>query len=130
MIRPLAYLSRLVAGVAAVAAISLGLLASPAQAATPSATVQAVPVPMVLDCVHLTGGARTYAADHGYCTVAGASAGTVTPLGRNTGTCGDSWLYLTRIGPGVGRFTYGFLSSQGVVVARARGSSRPSCRAR
>jgi hypothetical protein len=106
-----------------VAVAALGLMATavpgqaaPAEPSTPAVT--AVRVGMELDCVHMSAQARAYADAHGYCAGATTAPGTVTPLNRTHGDCGDSWLYLTRIGIGVGRFTYGFLSSLGAVTFR------------
>jgi hypothetical protein len=93
--------------------------AAPAANSGTGGTAVAVRMPMKLDCTNMTAAVHTYAVAHGYCAeAAAASARTAIPDNRVHGNCGDSWIYITALGGGWARITYGFQSSQGVVVYR------------
>lgn len=71
---------------------------------------------MTLDCASLSESARSYANSHGYCKrdkLRGA-----VPNDTVVGNCGSSWLYIRDTGIREATFSYGFASSQGVVIHR------------
>ena len=117
-------LKRSLIGLLAAAAATLMLGAGSASAAPATVhsrtggTLIAIRVPMRLDCTNMTTRAHTYAVAHGYCAGATARTRTVRPSNRVYGDCGDSFIYITALGSGWAKITYGFDSSQGAVVYR------------
>ncbi|HLX48155.1 MAG TPA: hypothetical protein VKS82_07475 [Streptosporangiaceae bacterium] len=111
----------MLSGMAATAALVAG--SGPASAALAAAnprtgtTAIAVRVPMSLDCTTMSTSAHRYAVAHGYCAGA-AKASAPSPENRVYGDCGDSYIYITALGSGWAKVTYGFDSSQGAVVYR------------